>query len=126
MQGEFEQYRAMGIRIERLKMQLRKMECLKDTVKGSSAEYPYTQHTMTVSGRNAAEETRIQQEIASLMTRREKVRHVINDVEDERMKLLLELKYLEGVRWKDIPALMEEDTTESAVRMRADRFFEKF
>lgn len=126
MRGEFEQYRAMGKRIEFLKRQLNNMECLTDAVEGSSPEWPHTAHKMTVSGRNAAEETKILKEIEELMERRAEVLRIIAEVDDQRMKLLLETKYLEGVRWKDMPAMLEEDATESAIRMRADRFFEKF
>lgn len=126
MRGEFEQYRAMGKRIELKKRQLKEMENLTDTVKGSSPEWPYTAHPMTVCGRNAAEETEILKQIQELMERRAKVRRIIEAVRDEDTKLMLELKYTYPVKmsWDDVAAEMGEDVGGDAMRKRADNFFD--
>jgi len=126
VRGEFEQYRAMGKRIELKKRQLKEMENLTDTVKGSSPEWPYTAHPMTVCGRNAAEETEILKQIQELMERRAKVRRIIEAVRDEDTKLMLELKYTYPVKmsWDDVAAEMGEDVGGDAMRKRADNFFD--
>lgn len=126
VRSEFEQYRAMGKRIELKKQQLKEMEHLTDTVKGSSPEWPYTAHPMTVCGRNAAEETEILKQIQELMDRRAKVRRIIEGVEDEETKLMLELKYTYPVKmsWDDVAAEMGEDVGGDAMRKRADNFFD--
>lgn len=126
VRGEFEQYRSMGKRIELKKRQLKEMEQLTDTVIGSSAEWPYTAHPMTVCGRNAAEETEILKQIQELEARRAEVRRIIEDVEDEDTKLMLELKYTYPVKlsWDDVAAEMGEDVSGDAMRKRADKFFD--
>lgn len=127
VRGEFEQYRAMGKRIELKKRQLKEMECLTDTVKGSSAEWPYTAHTMTVSGRNAAEEVQILQEIETLKKRRAEVRRIIESVDDENTKLMLELKYTNPAKmsWDEVAREMEEDVSGEAIRKRCEKFFDE-
>lgn len=129
MRGEFEQYRAMGKRIELLKKQMSDMECLTDTVKGSSAEWPHTAHNITVCGRNAAEETEILKEINELMVRRAVVRLIIREVDDQTVKLMLELKYTEGCNrsWDEVAVEMQEtkDVSGDALRKRADKFFDE-
>lgn len=129
MRDSFEQYRAMGKRIELLKRQLNGMECLTDTVKGSSPEWPHTAHTMTVCGRNAAEETEILKEIERLKNRRAEVRRIIGGVDDESEKLMLELKYTEGSyrSWDEVASEMQEtkDVSGDALRKRADKFFDE-
>ena len=127
MRREFEQYRAMGRRIELLKSELEQMECLSDTVKGSCAEYPYTLQTMTVAGRNAAEELVILQEIDELRKRRAKVREIIRGLEDQEEKLMLELKYTDSIKrsWDEVAEEMQETVSGEALRKRADKFFDE-
>lgn len=127
MRGEFEQYRSMGKRIELKKKQLKEMEQLTDTVMGSSPEWPYTAHPMTVCGRNAAEETEILKQIQELEVRRAEVRRIVEGVEDEDTKLMLELKYMWPVKlsWDDVVAEMGEDVSGDAMRKRADNFFDR-
>lgn len=127
MRGEFEQYRAMGKRIELLKRQLKDMECLTDTVKGSSEEWPYTAHPITVCGRNAAEETEILKGIETLRKRREKVRRIIEGLKDENTKLMLELKYTNPIKlsWDEVAFEMGEDVSGEAIRKRAEKFFDE-
>lgn len=126
VRGEFEQYRSMGKRIELKRRQLKEMEQLTDTVMGSSPEWPYTAHPMTVCGRNAAEETEILKQIQELEGRRAEVRRIIEAVVDEDTKLMLELKYTYPVKlsWDDVAAEMGEDVSGDAMRKRADNFFD--
>lgn len=127
MREEFEQYRAMGGRIKRLRKQLREMECATDTVRGSSAEFPYTAHAITVSGRNAAEEMAIGAEIAQLTLRRERVERVLKAETDEELKWMMELKYLDEVKrgWEEVAAVMGETVSGEALRKRAEKFFDR-
>lgn len=125
MRAEFEQYRAMKMRVKNLRAKLEDMQCLTDTVMGSSAEYPYTQHPMTVCGRNAAEEQKVQREIAQLMCRIARMERCVEAVEDQEWKLILELKYMDSVRrsWDDVADVLMLDVSGDALRKRADKFF---
>lgn len=125
MREEFEQYRAMRMRVKNLRAKLEDMQCLTDTVMGSSAEYPYTQHPMSVSGRNAAEEQKVQQEIAQLAVRIRNINQCVEAVEDQEWKLILELKYMDSVRrsWDDVADVLMLDVSGDALRKRADKFF---
>lgn len=125
MRAEFEQYRAMKMRVKNLRAKLEDMQCLTDTVMGSSAEYPYTQHPMTVCGRNATEEQKVQREIVQLLSRIARVERCVEAVEDQEWKLILELKYTEGARctWDDVAGMLYMDVSGDALRKRADKFF---
>lgn len=122
----FEQYRSTLKLLDRKQRELADMQMLTDTVRGSMAEYPYTQHTMTVCGRNAAEETALRQEIGQLEEDVKRVRAAMRTVPNKTMRLMLELRYMDGLKWDEVAATMDEDVSGDAIRKRVEAFFDAF
>ena len=128
MRAEFEQYRANKMDMERTKEKIKGMQCLTDTVTGSSVEYPFTKHKMTVCGRNAAEEEKLRDHMADLLCRIQKVERLKDSIKNTNMRLMLELKYMDDTpkSWDEVAdamQLVEKEVSGGALRKRADKFF---
>lgn len=120
----FKGYRHNRMLLDRKRRELESMAEITDTVRGSSAEWPYVQQTMTVSGRNAAEETRIMEEIRQLEQACGQVENALRKAPNSTVRLMLELKYVDGLRWEEVAQAMGEDVSGDAMRKREEAFFE--
>lgn len=123
LRQDFKEYRSNRQEIRELKQQLGSMEHLTDTVMGSSDEWPYVKHPITVQGRNAAEETRILKQIKALEARCRRVEEEITKAPNSLTRRMLRLRYVHGLRWADVAARMGADVTEDAVKQRDRMFF---
>lgn len=124
MREMFDQYRAAVKELEVLRHRLAGMRRLTDTVRGSSAEYPYTEHTITVEGRNAAEETALREEIRELEDKLRRVDEAIRRAPNSTIRMALRLRYQEGYRWRDVAAYMGRDVGEDAWRKMVDKYLD--
>ena len=120
----FEEYRSNVKLLKRQMEQLNSMQVLTDTVKGSSAEWPYTQHTVTVCGRNAEQETALREDISRLQEKVLRVDDALRKMPNGRIRLMLVLRYVDGMKWEDVAAEMEEDVSGDAIRKRAEAWFD--
>lgn len=124
MREMFKHYRHNRMLLERKRRQLAEMEQMTDTVSGSSAEWPYTQHTVTVCGRNAAEELKMLAEIHKLEQEIMAVEAALRKAPNSSVRLMLELKYVDGMKWEEVAQAMGEDVSGDALRKREDAFFD--
>lgn len=123
LRQDFKEYRSNRQEIRELKQQLGSMEHLTDTVMGSSDEWPYIQHPITVQGRNAGEETRILKQIKQLEARCRRVDEEITKAPNSLTRRMLRLRYQHGLKWAEVAAKMGADVTEDAVKQRDRMFF---
>lgn len=124
MREMFKQYRHNRMLLERKRRQLSDMEQLTDVVSGSSAEWPYTQHTVTVCGRNAAEEQKVMEEIHQMERACRTVEEAMRKAPNSSVRLMLELKYVDGLSWEEVTQAMGEAVSDDAMRKRAEAFFD--
>lgn len=109
-----------------------------DCVIGSSREEPYQQHAISVGSWNpSAEATRhinhyvkqIEEFRINLLKMKLQSEDYLETIPDSIDRIVLRGYYIEGKEWKDVAADLSEnsgkDYSESAVKMRAQRFFEK-
>lgn len=123
MRKMFEQYRTAQKLMAKKQRQLEGMDQLTDTVKGSMAEWPYTRQTVTISGRNASEERELREEIRELEELCRSVKETIRKAPNPKTRMLLELRYVEGLDWEEVAEEMGEDVSGDAMRKRAEGFF---
>lgn len=126
LRQDFKEYRSNKTEIMELRQQLGSMEHLTDTVMGSDAEWPYTQHPITVKGRNVSEEVRIEKEIRLLEQRCRRVDEAILKAPNSITRRMLRLRYKQGLKWAEVAAQMGEDVTEGALKKRDREFFSRF
>lgn len=104
---------------------------VRDSVRGSSASFPYTQHSCVVEGidtnkyRNLKKLRRIykkkQQKLDKLIIQLE---YELNRIEDVDIRRIIRYKYEDGLNWIEIMFKMEYNS-EAQARIKLKRFFEK-
>lgn len=111
-----------------------------DTVQGSSADWPYCLHTMSVEGvakdvDSARTQTRkaLAATISNLWTaqaraarKQQEIVEFISSVDDSRMRQILTLRCVEGLHWPDVAAKMGAAESEDSVKQACCRFLKKF
>lgn len=103
---------------------------VKDTVRGSSAEYPYTEHPVTITGVQTKPCKRIRQKEERLKRRRaevaeqlEQIEDFIDGLEDSQLRQIIYYRYVKGYEWPKTAYLMHNK--ESTLKMRLKRHFER-
>lgn len=122
---DFSEYAAMVREARLIRQKLAGAAELTDTVLGSMDEYPYTEHTITLEGRNAAKEEGLRKRLATLEARIRAVDEAIQAAPNSMLRVALTLKYHEGLTWRDIAAQIGGGATEEGARKNVARFLEK-
>ena len=135
---ELSQLYYLNREIEMLKKQLSDLEDRQDdyicgTVKASSADYPYTLHSITVSGASdpqAAYNRRaeIRETKALILLKIEqcdieygRLIRYINGVDDSLMRQILTYRYINGFNWTQVAMHIGGGNTADSVRMMHNR-----
>lgn len=121
-------------RIKRIENRPRKI--LSDSVRGSSKSYPYIQHSVVINGLDESPTYRHGKDTLKKLKKMQKdkkykidkmitkIEYELNFIEDSEIREIIRLKYQDGLSWLRI---MHElgYSSESAARMKLERFFEK-
>ena len=128
--------------IEMLKKQLSDLEDRQDdyicgTVKASSADYPYTLHSITISGitdpesayRRRAEIREIKALISLKIEQCDieysRLIRYINSVDDSLMRQILTYRYINGFNWTQVAMHIGGGNTADSVKKACYRFLQK-
>ncbi len=99
-----------------------------DVVSGSSDDFPYLPRHFSVRGANMHKMNKTYQNLIQKKQQLEKAvqeaERMLENVEDAEIRNILRLRYELGLTWNEVA--IKCDSTEAAVRMRADRFLKKF
>lgn len=125
---ELRQYRSICRELTRKEIEL-KSKTLHGAVKGSDSEFPYTQHTMTVSG---LEDTFLNREllkrIHTLKQEKRRIEEYICAIDDSLTRQIFEEKYIKGgydPRWRWVAAKIGGGNTAGGVKMIHHRYLHK-
>jgi len=101
-----------------------------DTVRGSSQEFPYTEHTITITGQSPVPDPRITRREQRLQKRKERTRYereqieqFIDTLDDSQLRQIVHYRYICGYQWTKVAILMHNK--ESTLKMRLNRYFKK-
>lgn len=94
-------------------------ENVTDTVIGSSSEYPYTSHPISISG---VPEERNKME-AELKEQCASIKRFIAELPNSYYRLLVQYRIMEGLEWKDIGSILNK--SENAVKKDYSRLLRK-
>ena len=102
-----EQYESIKEEIKELKAEIdrRKNMLLTDTVSGSSSDFPYTKHTITIKGLEYGIDLyskRLDAKIKELDEERLEVEKWLGAVEDSLIRRIIRFKYIEGKTWQEV------------------------
>ena len=106
-----------------------------DSVKGSSASYPYIQHNCVIEGldnkkiiANKKSRNKYKKQIKNkefkLMKLITNLEYELNNVEDSEIRRIIRHKYEENLNWVQVMFRMNYNNPEAA-RMKLNRFLEK-
>ena len=123
--------------IEELKDKIKKIDenpakIVTDSVKGSSANYPYIQHNCLIEGideqravRNKRNRNKYKKLIKSRTLKLEKLlvklEYELNHIEDSEIRRIIQYRYEDDLNWIQIMFKMEYDS-ESKARMKLERY----
>lgn len=104
---------------------------VRDSVRGSSTTWPYTQHSCVVEGIDANKYRNIKKLKRILKRKNEKLQKLIvnleyelNQIEDPEIRTIIRYKYEDCLSWVEIMFKMDYNTEDKA-RKKLKRFFEK-
>lgn len=127
---KLKRYRRLLSELELLKRQLEKIEpeFVMDSVNGSDAEFPYTQHKMHIEGydlesyrkRVARLNRRIIAKMNELVEEKDSLIEFIYSIENTEIRQIFIYRYIDGLTWKEIGCKMNYGT--STIRLKHNNF----
>lgn len=137
---ELSQLRYLNREIELLKEQIEKAEqdveanMAADTVAGSNPVWPYQPRSFRVEGVAMPEYERrvqrlkrkLQRRLEELMEKREELEEYIDGIDDSQIRMILTLRYINGLSWQQVAEHIGGGNTADSVRMAHNRFLKKF
>lgn len=115
-----------------IEMRQEETEIVSDTVCGSSSSFPYTQHTIKISGLNAKKREKIYRVMERLIKRKtalynelEEVEKFIDNIQDSKVRQIIQLRYIKGMSWNVVASKVYNYPNGDRVRKRIKRFFEE-
>lgn len=103
-------------------------EIVTDTVVGSSPEYPYTEHSVSIRG--VMNDDRLQARrrtlIGKLREREEEIEQFIEALPHSRERRIARYRVFDGLSWKEIAAKMGYKYSETNVRRIFDKIYKNF
>lgn len=104
----------------------------KDSVVGSDPNFPYIQHSFTISGyyRESYErkvqriQNRLNRKLQELMDEKDRITEYIYSLDDSDLRQILMYKYVNGLTWEEIGTNMGYAAI--TVRVKHDKFIKKY
>lgn len=132
---KIKQYNYIAKGIKDLNDRIRKIEeqsaIVKDSVKGSSKSFPYTEHTCVIEGIENNERLKRRKKLLKAKKKelenvKEELEIYINtEIKDERFRQLLMFKYIDGFSWAKISAKLGGAVPDTTLRKEFERFLKK-
>lgn len=136
---ELSQLRYIKKEIELLQRQIADAEYAVETrkafdfVEGSNSKWPYQRKKFYIEGVNIPEyekkvkrlRKKLQRRLDKLMEKREELEEYISTVPDSMMRMILTLRYVNGLSWRQVAAHIGGNNTADSVRKAAERFLAK-
>lgn len=136
---ELSQLRYLNKEIELLKKQIEEAEyamkshTVSDVVTGSNPVWPYQPRTFHIEGVAIPEyekrvkrlRNKLQRRLEELMEKREELEEYIATVPDSMIRMILTLRYINGLSWQQVANHIGGGNTADSVRKMHDRFLAK-
>lgn len=121
--------------IDHLKRQIENMsgepQIVTDSVTASSRSFPYTQHIVLISGvqdfgdRLERLKSRLANRLDKVIETVEKLNAEIEAIPDSEIRLILTMRYINNLEWKQIARKIGGGNTADGVRMIHNRYLDK-
>ena len=130
-----EQYAALQLEVADLEKRERRIleraqRHVADTIKASSAEFPYLEHTITVKGYSEKSARSLSRVSHTYRQQREKLAAELAEIEawtaslhDSRTRQLIRYRYIDGRSWASAAQRVYGHPCESTARSKVVRYF---
>ncbi|SHG90064.1 hypothetical protein SAMN02744040_00093 [Tepidibacter thalassicus DSM 15285] len=115
-----------------LEMQQESEEIVSDVVRASSKSFPYTEHTIKITGVNIKRRDKIKRVTERLNDRKlklyrelEEIENFIENIEDSKVRQIIELRYIKGMTWSMVALKVYGYPNGDTPRKRIKRYFKK-
>lgn len=119
---ELSQYRHYQLEAEHLRKQI---NTVTDTVSGSSPEYPYTKHTITVEGLEQKHQSQLHTAYLKAYSEQIKLEEYIQSVDDPLVRDIIRLRFEDGLKWEQVAAKIGGGNSVTGLIMRLKRYLER-
>lgn len=129
---QLSQLRYLKREIEMLQNQIENIDysIVTDSVKGSCVGFPYTEHTIIITGVDAKSYERKIKRLRRQLSRRveelidlvDEANEYINRIDDSLIRQIIALRYINGLTWNQVAAHIGGGNTPDSVRMLHNRF----
>jgi len=104
-----------------------------DVVEGSNSKWPYQRKKFYIEGVNIPEyekkvkrlRRKLHRRLDELMEKREELEEYIATVPDSMIRMILTLRYVNGLSWSQVAAHIGGGNTADSVRMMHNRFLQE-
>lgn len=115
---DLSRYRHLQREAERLRQQC---NTVSDTVSGSSPEYPYCKHTITIEGLQKQHEAQLHTAYLKAYSEQIKLEEFIQSVEDPLVREIIRLRFEDCLKWEQVADKIVGYEKDS-LRMRLSRY----
>ena len=126
--AELSQYRSIAAEIVENEERIRE-STLRDSVRGSSSEFPYTSHTVSVEGlEGSGDNSRLLKRQGKLKRQKRRIEDFIDNIPDSETRRIFRYRYIAGKRrwsWQKIAVKIGGGNTADGVRMIHNRYLGK-
>lgn len=107
------------------KDELHNLPIAQDSVRGSKTDFPYTEHSVLITGIDEMQKSRLNRKIRGLEHRVKKIEDWMDGVEDSEMRSILRLRYQRGMGWQKI-AFEIGGSDEQIPRKKVESYLKKY
>lgn len=121
--------------VEQIKRELNNVSIVntKDSVKGSSPHFPYTEHSIKIEGVDYDSyyikinriQSRLNRKLDELMDEKDRITEYIYSIDDSLIRQILMYRYVNCLSWNQVAFNIGGANTADSVRMSHDRFLKK-
>ncbi len=128
---ELSQLKSLHREIELLKKEIEnyKTRITSDIVTGSDSDWPYIERTFKIEGIDEKyiqrRRNRLKRRLEELLETRDELEEYIATIPDSQTRMIFQLRYVNGLGWKQVAAHIGGGNTADSVRMIHNRFLER-
>jgi hypothetical protein len=129
---QLKQLRYLKNEIKMLKEQIENLDytITTDSVRGSSPYFPYTEHSIKITGVDTEDYNRKARRLKRKLSRRieelidlvEETNEYIENIDDSLIRQIISLRYINGLTWQQVAAHIGGNNTADSVRKVAERY----
>lgn len=127
---ELSQLYYLNREIELLKKRIEELECIAASTTGRITGLPHASGITDKTGKYAVELADLK-ELLEISLKKcfyelNRLYRFVESIEDSQMRMIISLRYINGLSWEQVAASVDSEASEDSIRMLHNRFLKKF